>query len=409
MPHATKAPVNERQRALRAELDRQLETNEQLQRAAESDDATAEARSAWVAGMDRADVIAANIENEDRAAAQFSMYATTGEDGEARFEVAGEQPPAGSLGDHVVRSLSDALEGLRRGQDRFSLAADEIRAATPVVTNGLQDYDKGGVVQLPLMRPTVADLILQGSISGNGYRYLVEGPVTGGPDAVAEGGLKPELSGVFTEKTEALGKIAGWTKESDELIEDFPLLKSVVDGRLVTRLTLKEEQQLLNGSGTGANLLGLLNRSGIQTLAQGDDSVADAVFKATTKIQTATYLNADFVVIHPSDYETLRLSKDGNGQYFGGGFFTGPYGNGGVMAMPGLWGLRTVVTAAIAPKTILVGSSQASQLFRKGGVRVDVANQNEDDFIHDLVTVRAEVRELLAVYYPAANVKITLT
>ena len=319
-----------------------------------------------------------------------------------------EPDEAKNLGEHFVKHARPKLKAVGAGQ-RFSIDAPEFKA-TPTVTTGLSQVQYGGVVGLPLQRPTVADLLLSGSISGNAYTYFVEGAVTGGPGAVAESALKPELSGQFTPVTEALTKLAGWTKESDELIEDFSALSSVVESRLVSRLAIAEEAQILNGSGTAPNLRGILNRVGIQTETQAasPDSAQDAIFRAITKVQTATFLDADFIVINPADYQALRLAKDANGQYFGGGFFSGAYGNGGVSANPNLWGLRTVVTSAIAAKTVLVGSGQAAQVFRKGGVRVDMANTNEDDFVNNRVTVRAEERLLLAVYRPTAYVKVTL-
>lgn len=399
--------MNERMRELRAALQEQLKQNEGLQAEAAAEGASDEARDAWSDGLGAAERIASDIENEDRSAKLAKVYGKSKD--EDRFETAGEEDRSGSFGDRVIRSLAPKLEGIT-GATRFSVFADEVRAGTPTVTTGLKNYDQGGVVQLPLERPTIASVLLSGSISGNGYTYFQEGAVTGGPAAVAEGATKPELSGQFTQVNEALGKVAGWSKESDEFIEDFPLLKSVIEGRLVSRLVLQEEQQILNGSGTAPNLRGLLNRTGVQTETQAaaPDTAQDAIFRAITKVQTATYLNADFIVINPADYEALRLAKDGNDQYYGGGFFAGQYGNGGVPTMPGLWGLQTVVTSAIAAKTVLVGSGQAAQVFRKGGIRVDIANQNEDDFVNDLVTVRAEVRELVAVYMPAAMVKVTL-
>ena len=275
-----------------------------------------------------------------------------------------DAPSAKSLGEHFIKHAQPKLKALGSGQ-RFTVDAPEFKA-TPTVTTGLSQVQYGGVVGLPLQRPTVADLLLSGTINGNAYTYFVEGAVTGGPGAVAESALKPELSGQFTPVTESLTKLAGWTKESDELVEDFSALSSVVESRLVSRLAIAEEAQILNGSGTAPNLRGILNRTGIQTETQATapDSAQDAIFRAITKVQTATFLDADFIVINPADYQALRLAKDANGQYFGGGFFSGAYGNGGVAANPNLWGLRTVVTSAIAAKTVLVGSGQAAQVFR---------------------------------------------
>lgn len=319
-----------------------------------------------------------------------------------------DQKQAADIVDHFVKTAQERLVGIK-GQ-RFSVSTPEFKA-TPTVTTGLSMPQYGDVATLRLQRPTVADLLLSGSINnGNSYTYFVEGAVTGAPTAVAENAPKPEISGQFTPVTETLAKIAGWTKESDELLEDFPALHSVIRGRLLTRLAIAEEAQILNGSGTAPNMRGLLNRVGIQTETQAaaPDTAGDTILRAITKVSTGSDYPADFVVINPADYQTFRLAKDLNGQYYGGGFFAGPYGVGGIASMPNLWGVPTVVTTAIAAKTVLVGSSQAAQVFRKGGVRIDVANQNEDDFINNRITTLVEERALLAVYRPAALVKVTL-
>jgi HK97 family phage major capsid protein len=172
-----------------------------------------------------------------------------------------------------------------------------------------------------------------------------------------------------------------------------------------------EESQVLRGNGTSPNLLGLLNRVGVQTEASADaDDNADALFRAMTKVSIATGLTADAIVINPTDYQTLRLGKDGNGQYYGGGYFAGQYGTGGMPEQPPLWGLQTVVSPAVDAGAPVVGAfKQGATLYRKGGVRVESTNSHGDDFTNNLVTVRAEERIALAVRVPAAFVKLTLS
>jgi len=126
-------------------------------------------------------------------------------------------------------------------------------------------------------------------------------------------------------------------------------------------------------------------------------------------VQTGSGLDADGIVINPADYQALRLSKDGNQQYYGGGLFAGQYGNGTLAMQPPLWGVNTVVTPAIAAGTVLVKAFKASAtLYRKGGVRVESTNSNENDFTNNKVTIRAEERVALADRVPAASVKVTL-
>jgi HK97 family phage major capsid protein len=346
------------------------------------------------------------IERGERAAKATAAIADLGGVDVVEDVKSGDEAPAKSLGEHFVKSGAQAE--FAKGQGQRTVSAPEFKAAGDTNlagTNGKIQY--GGVIDTPLRRLTIADLLGKGSMSMTSLTYWVQGAVEGAPTAVAEEGLKPSIHFNFSPVTEALSKIAVVTKISDEAIADTDYLVSVINSQLVGRLLVVEEDQLLNGNGTAPNLRGLLNRSGIQTYATSatytPDKGFDGIFHAITLVSTGSAQEtADGIIINPSDYETLRLSKDLNGQYRGGGPFEG--GN------PGLWGVRTVVTPAIAAGTVLVGAfGSAAQLFRKGGVQVDSTNSNEDDFKYNRIALRAEERILLAVYRPTAFVKVTLT
>jgi len=334
----------------------------------------------------------------------------------------GDEPAAASsLGEHFVKSVSaDDLARLK-SVSGSTLAVKEwapsVKAATDANATAASLAPWGtlydNTVVRGFRRPVVSDVLGTGTLgNSNAVTYLIEGSVEGAFSTVAEGGAKPQLH--FTDpttRTDALKKIAGFMKFTDEMVEDFPFWQSEINQRGLYLLALAEENQLLNGAGTGSTVLGLLNRSGIQTETQGatGDSAQDTIFRAMTKVQTATGLTADAIIINPADYQALRLSKDANGQYFGGGFFSGEYGNGGIVAQPPLWGVPTIVSAAVAAKTVVVGALQASTtVYRKGGVRVESTNSHVDDFTNNLITTRIEERVALAVRIPAATVKVTL-
>lgn len=331
---------------------------------------------------------------------------------------------ARSLGEHFAKSVtSDDLARLKavtgttlalpEWRPQAAKAADDVNVTPGSLAPWGTLYDR--TIVRGFRRPVVSDVLGVGDIGGmNSVTYLVEGAVEGAFATVAEGGAKPQLHMADpTTRTDALKKIAGFLKFTDENAEDFPFWVSEINQRGLYLLALAEENQLLNGAGTGSTVLGLLNRSGVQTESaatgvSGADN-ADAIFRAMTKVQTATGLSADAIIINPTDYQNLRLRKDGNEQYYGGGFFQGQYGNGGVVEQPPLWGLRTIVTAAVSAGTVVVGAFEAATtVYRKGGVRVESTNSHEDDFTNNLITTRIEERVALAVRIPAAIVKVTL-
>ena len=338
------------------------------------------------------------------------------DDGGDRREDGREPEGAKSLGEHFVKHTGTRLKEIK-GLAGASAAAPEYKAATDPQTVGawaaplLTQVDRT-IVQAPRQRLVIADLLGSGTLDGNAISYFVEnGPVEGAFTTVAENGAKPQLHVPDPSPvTDALSKIAGWVRFTDEMMEDLSFLVSEINTRLLYELARVEEGQLLNGDGAGSNLTGLLNRSGVQTHGRAAGvSVADVVFQAITKVQTGAALDADGLVINPIDYQELRLAKDGNGQYFGGGYFAGQYGQGGIMEQPPVWGLRTVVSPAVPAGTALVGAfAQAATVYRKGGVRVQSTNSHEDDFTHNRVIVRAEERLALAVRKPAGLVEVNL-
>ena len=332
----------------------------------------------------------------------------------------------GSLGEIAVKSFRESGV-LERVKDHRKASSDLMyskAAGDPITTTSavgtatsllLPDIDKN-IVKQNLQRLTIADWLGGGTISGNSITYFLEkawdNSTHGAPGMVAESGKKPGVTAPeYEQKTIHLKKLAGWLTLTDEMAEDLPFLVSEINNRLLVQLAIAEENQLLNGDGTGNNLEGLLTRPGLLTEApaKASDNV-DSIYKAQNAVFLKTGLRADGLIINPADYQTLRLSKDANGQYFGGGPFTGQYGVGGIMQEPSLWGLNVIQTTAIPAGTALVGAGKtAATVYRKGALRVEASNNVNDDFLYNRFRVLAEERLALAVRMPGAFCKITLS
>lgn len=303
-----------------------------------------------------------------------------------------------SIGEYVA----ETIKGKASAKEKFDVTTPDFKAAAPMTTPSsiqpaLTDVDTRIVegYRRPLL---IADLFSTERISGNALTYFVEsGTVEGAPAATNEGAKKPMVSfGDPTAKTVALKKIASYMKESSELVEDAPWLADAINGRGMYLHEMIVENYLLDT---------LAGTSGIGT---GSSLTADGIFAAMMTVQNNSGFPADAIVINPADYQTLRLAKDSNNQYYGGGYFYAPYGNDGIVEQPPLWGLRTVVTSAVEQGKAYVGAfKMGGSIVRKNGVTVNIANTNEDDFIKNLVTVLIEERLALAVRRPAAFVEIS--
>ena len=73
-----------------------------------------------------------------------------------------------------------------------------------------------------------------------------------------------------------------------------------------------------------------------------------------------------------------------------------------------LWGKPCAITPAITAGTALVGAFKlGAQYFMRQGMTIDMTNSDQDDFIKNLMTIRAEERLALAVYRPLAFCTVT--
>ena len=281
-------------------------------------------------------------------------------------------------------------------QTYIKSATDTVIAPTiPVVSQNVAEikYNLG-----------VRDLFSTEAISGNSYTFFRMGATdlpSGFDGTTAQGAEKPQIHPTYTPVTAALVKKACHLKETDELLSDAPYLESVVRGRGIYELQKAIESYLVST---------LLGTSGIDVTVNTGISF-DNLLKAKMAVETNTGYDADAIIINPADLQTLLLTKDGGstGQYLMGGPAYAPYGNGAYGAYLPIWGMKVVSTSTIASGTAIVGAFKAcaSVITKAGeGFRVEVANQNEDDFVKNMVTVRVEERLLEAVRLPGGFAKV---
>jgi HK97 family phage major capsid protein len=253
-----------------------------------------------------------------------------------------------------------------------------------------------GILPLPQRRMTVRDLLSQGQMDGNTLEYVKETGFTNNAGMVAEGAAKPSSDIKFDLVTTSAKVIAHYMKASRQVLSDIAQLRSVIDNRLLYGLAYKEESQLLNGDGTGQNLLGVIPQATAYSAPTtiGDMNMFDPIRLAMLQAALAEY-PATGHVLHPTDWTVMETTKDSTGRYIIGN----PQGT----TQPTLWGLPVVATQAITVRKFLTGAFKlGAQVFDRWTARVEIATENEDDFIKNLVTILAEERVALAVYRPEA-------
>ena len=261
---------------------------------------------------------------------------------------------------------------------------------TTVTAPQIADVDKSIAPQPD--RVAAASLFTNATISGNAITYFLQGAfeTNGGISPTAQGYKKPQASTSFAGTTLALSKLAAYIKETDEILYDAPFLASEVQNTLVYQLGVVEDAHIVNAIGSTEGI-------GAATYDGTTVTFADGILKAILKVKSDSAYDASVVILNPADVYTLLTAKDQNKQYYGGGYFTGAYGNGSVGVPSSIWGVQIFASSAVSQGSALVAARQAVKVWKKGGMDVKIYEQNEDDALYNKVTLLAEERLACAV------------
>ena len=310
-----------------------------------------------------------------------------------------------SLGEMFVNSAEYKRMSGRHGSfsGNYTVEFPDVDVKTTMTTSAgfaPESLRSGIVIPSATRQLRVADLIPQGSTSQAAVKYMRESTFTNAAAERAENAALAESALAYSEVTSSVVSLGTFIPATEEQLDDVQGMQSLINNRLLYMVGLREDGQLLNGDGTGANLTGILATSGIQTQARGSDTNHDAIYKAIVACAATGFADADAVVIHPANWQTIRLTPaTGSGVYL--------WGNPSEAGPERIWGLPVVVTTAIASGKALVGAYRAfSHVSRRQGVAIEVGFIN-DDFTKLKKSIRAVERISLEVYRPSAFCQVT--
>lgn len=250
-----------------------------------------------------------------------------------------------------------------------------------------------GVIGLPRMRLTVRDLLNWGRTTQNSIQYFKELAFTNNAAPVSELTTKPKSEITYEADSAEVVTIAHHIRASKQILADVPQLQGNIDGRLRYGLKLKEEGQLLKGTGVGLNLEGLMTASDDYAAPSGaavtSENRIDRLRLAILQVELSGYY-ADGIVLSPTDWTNIELLKDGNDRYLVGN----PFGQ----IAPTLWGRPVVASQSQDVGDYLVGAfAMAAQGWDREEISVQIG-YNGDDFTQNALTLLCEERLALTIY-----------
>lgn len=314
------------------------------------------------------------------------------------------RPRGGSIkaiGDRFIES-EEYETYLKDRTQPVGVSFDDVELKTLMSTTAgwAPDSDRTGRTVEAVTRPIqVLDLIPVAETDSNSVTYWEETTRTHSAAEVAEGSAYAEDAFEWTERTSQVRKIATSIPVTDEQLEDRAQVRSLLDQRLSFGVRQRLDSQVLNGNGTPPNLEGILNVTGIQTQAKGSDPTFDAIHKAMTKVRVTGRAMPGAIVLHPNDWEEIRLTRTADGIYI--------LGNPAISGPMTLFGIPVVLGDVIAEGTGLVGDfSNFCRLYDRRGISIQVGFVGAQ-FTEGKQTIRADMRAAFVVERPAAFSTVT--
>ena len=338
---------------------------------------------------------------------------------------------------HKVKSLESALETqgiiLKKLQDG-SLSGSSVRIAENSVRKALADNRedfvkaKDGRHSFRFELKAAGDMTIAGNVSGgnvpqaqrlegindiaereaksyalfpklrtaaNTIEWVYETGQDGTIDGTAEGAAKDQIDNDFVVTSVALVKRAAYFKVSTEMLDDVSFMEGWLRNKLIVRLFLDVDNQVLNGNGTAPNLKGVIDYAtafAAGTFANAVDSAndADSLVVAANQIRLANHNGALTIMMHPSDVAALKLVKlsASDKRYVERLMMVG--------SQMSLDGIPIIENTNITAGDFLIGDFAKGTIVEKSGIEIEIGLDG-NDFTKNMRTILAEWRGQLFV------------
>jgi HK97 family phage major capsid protein len=304
-----------------------------------------------------------------------------------------------------TRIHTNPVEALTRDELLALLESGRgLRAATADV-DAMVDPDLRTFPPVPIpVRPIrVLDLITMTTTDSDQVDYVEETLRT---DAAAEtppGVAAPEASYAYENRIAPVRDITHFTPAHKRNLADRGQIRGLLEGRVRYGLENRLETQVVAGDGTGENLTGILNTTGIGSIARnvaGSERRVEAIHRGITVVRLALFMEPDAVGLNPADYEEVVFEKDDNGAYL-----LGPASQ---QTSRTVWGFPASITPAFPENTALVGNYRSGAiLWLRSGASIAVSDSPGNMFLERRVAILGELRAAFAAWQTQAFCEVT--
>lgn len=310
--------------------------------------------------------------------------------------IAGKEP-INTLGRMVVQTQ----------QYKDFVAGKASKASMTIQANTITGQTGGGASSDILVEPTrlqqiiplarrnlrVEDALPSGVITSNSLEYPREKTFTNNAAETAEAAQKPESAAEYELINSPVRTIAHFIKVTKQILQDSAVLEAFINSSLAYGVNYRVDSQLLNGTGSGQQLSGLLDDGNyVSYNPTANDTELDSINRMIYALEEGNF-SANAIFLNPRDWGNIERLKGDDDHYI--------FANPGSTISPVLWGKPVIITNAMPfGKAHVSNVDTLAQVFTRSETVVEMFEQDADNVQKNLITVRAEARKLLAIYRP---------
>ena len=173
-------------------------------------------------------------------------------------------------------------------------------------------------VELPQRRLGLIDIVPSESTVQDTYKFMRETTNTAPTNMqIAQGAVYPESTFVWEQAEQSIVKLGSYVQATEEVLEDEPSARGRIDRGLMGQIRRRVETQIWSGSGAANNMRGFSNVTDVQTLdaSMPRMNFREAVATAAEMVWNDGEAEADFVVVHSSDWTKWSVSQESGGAF----------------------------------------------------------------------------------------------
>lgn len=259
-----------------------------------------------------------------------------------------------------------------------------------------------GIINLPNRRVHMRNILNTGRMTTSDYHYLRETGGEGDVDNWTENsGAKSQLDLDYIEKIAPSQFIAGFLKISRKSLDDIPALRSSLAARLLEKYLIKEDQQILSGTGIGNQLEGILLNA--EEYDGSKIRLIERIIDGIGQLEENEFY-ADGVIIKPRDWAEIATTVSTTSEFTlpGLGIVTMQGGTLYINGVPvyKMNGMPSVDRQFLAGDWML-----GAQLLIREDPVVEFFEQDDKNVQTNQITVRVEGRVALPIFFNNAFVK----